>query len=528
MSDFISLAGRTAEEFRADARAAHQRSADSFERSDTDGFLSQWASDTMARAYELAAEILDAGSVWEFFGVRDMATGVLIPGKWIETQYGGKFAIFESDDYAMTGKVRYWTAGTDRALNAKGLETVRVRRVVAGLRSHGNGMSVSYHPVPAEFSPNDIVVGPWAAQESEIETVTVSDIRVNDIVRIGKGKARWAVTEISATGALTLVSEKGQTRIVPNAEGLTVIESAPVQTEQATSADDSEKHDAHVRDAQDIGIQNWIDACLARENSATDSESLAAAEQWKTPALVEGEVLTISAHAPGDRELTEWERDALALADSAPLDDTDTDEIESDHVDYPHTHGYLGMCPACESGPCMCNEPCNDPECDHAPGAKFEHLAPCVSDNCEHPDSFPDMERCPACGDPIDYCQGHGPIGDPEGHAILMASEFADDNTAPVMSADELDALVIEMNADRNTAPAPSAPSDEISAPEDTETPGSPNSSPSVAVSGWERRPIPAPNRAQRRAMKKRQGKGNRPGPSDSVQSAIADLFRNL
>jgi len=28
-------------------------------------------------------------------------------------------------------------------------------------------------------------------------------------------------------------------------------------------------------------------------------------------------------------------------------------------------------------------------------------------------------ERCPACGDPIDYCQGHGEIGDPEGFAAL-------------------------------------------------------------------------------------------------------------
>lgn len=27
--------------------------------------------------------------------------------------------------------------------------------------------------------------------------------------------------------------------------------------------------------------------------------------------------------------------------------------------------------------------------------------------------------RCPACGSPIDYCQGHGDIGDPAGAAIL-------------------------------------------------------------------------------------------------------------
>lgn len=33
------------------------------------------------------------------------------------------------------------------------------------------------------------------------------------------------------------------------------------------------------------------------------------------------------------------------------------------------------------------------------------------------------VSRCPACGDPIDYCQGHGPIGDPVGHLTLKAHD---------------------------------------------------------------------------------------------------------
>lgn len=28
---------------------------------------------------------------------------------------------------------------------------------------------------------------------------------------------------------------------------------------------------------------------------------------------------------------------------------------------------------------------------------------------------------CPYCGEPIDYCHGHGEIGDPEGYAWLKA-----------------------------------------------------------------------------------------------------------
>lgn len=29
-------------------------------------------------------------------------------------------------------------------------------------------------------------------------------------------------------------------------------------------------------------------------------------------------------------------------------------------------------------------------------------------------------DSCPACGQYIDYCQGHGETGDPQGHAILV------------------------------------------------------------------------------------------------------------
>jgi hypothetical protein len=33
------------------------------------------------------------------------------------------------------------------------------------------------------------------------------------------------------------------------------------------------------------------------------------------------------------------------------------------------------------------------------------------------------VSRCPACGDVIDYCQGHGEMGDPAGFAILAAHD---------------------------------------------------------------------------------------------------------
>lgn len=37
-----------------------------------------------------------------------------------------------------------------------------------------------------------------------------------------------------------------------------------------------------------------------------------------------------------------------------------------------------------------------------------------------------DIAACPACGSPIDYCQGHGFSGDPAGAAILIAHDAGD------------------------------------------------------------------------------------------------------
>lgn len=38
-------------------------------------------------------------------------------------------------------------------------------------------------------------------------------------------------------------------------------------------------------------------------------------------------------------------------------------------------------------------------------------------------DVYTEVPCCPACGDVIDYCQGHGEIGDPDGFAILSAHD---------------------------------------------------------------------------------------------------------
>lgn len=60
---------RHADKLREKAREAYRRSAESFERSDTDGFLSQWASDLTGRKYQIEAELVENGGKSEFRGL---------------------------------------------------------------------------------------------------------------------------------------------------------------------------------------------------------------------------------------------------------------------------------------------------------------------------------------------------------------------------------------------------------------------------------------------------------------------------
>jgi hypothetical protein len=47
------------------------------------------------------------------------------------------------------------------------------------------------------------------------------------------------------------------------------------------------------------------------------------------------------------------------------------------------------------------------------------------------------VAACPACGDPMDYCQGHGEIGDPYGHGILRDHDNDDHSRCHPLGCDE-------------------------------------------------------------------------------------------
>jgi hypothetical protein len=85
----------TSTQLRSKAQQCRQESIDSFERCDTDGFLSQGANDIMARVYATQADIVENGGKAVFTGLYDGNRRVI--AKTIETQYGWTWLLDESE-----------------------------------------------------------------------------------------------------------------------------------------------------------------------------------------------------------------------------------------------------------------------------------------------------------------------------------------------------------------------------------------------------------------------------------------------
>lgn len=86
----------TATEFRAEAAAHAAEAAASFERCDTDGFVSQWSSGLAASAASLNAAIVERGG-WSEFPALFNLTGEFVPAKRIEGTYGPRWLVLDAD-----------------------------------------------------------------------------------------------------------------------------------------------------------------------------------------------------------------------------------------------------------------------------------------------------------------------------------------------------------------------------------------------------------------------------------------------
>ncbi len=131
----------TAAELRAEAKAHADEARASFERCDTDGFLSQWASDLNAQLARRKAEILESGGVAEFPGLFNEA-GERIRAKLIDGRYGLCWALCDGNDKFTGSFVPFSGTGRSRKQKAMGLheaqETVPAYARIVGV---GTGLS---------------------------------------------------------------------------------------------------------------------------------------------------------------------------------------------------------------------------------------------------------------------------------------------------------------------------------------------------------------------------------------------------
>jgi len=144
--------GRTAEEWRAMATGNHKRAAESFDRCDTDGFLSQWAATTVAREYELKAELAEQGGVDTFRALFDLE-GNRVYAHQVETQFGTSWRLFDKDTQETVGwfsESKAQKEETARKNNAKKGFYVGTVKCEARVLSGGNSTSVHYYTAPRD------------------------------------------------------------------------------------------------------------------------------------------------------------------------------------------------------------------------------------------------------------------------------------------------------------------------------------------------------------------------------------------
>jgi len=155
MSAYSRKDGYTAEEYRAMSDDAHKRKIESFERCDTDGFLSQWALDVMSSVYRRAAEMVeqDWKDCWETLADMD---GNLVPCREIETKYGVAYGVYASfEDAQNYGEIIKWVGTGARAAKNKGYQLVVVRTEAKVEMSKGLSASAVVNPVHQVFTPDN-------------------------------------------------------------------------------------------------------------------------------------------------------------------------------------------------------------------------------------------------------------------------------------------------------------------------------------------------------------------------------------
>lgn len=163
MTDLTTL---TPAELDRMAAEQHAIAMDSWERSDTDGCLTQWAANLTGRQYARQAQIAENGGMAEFPALFTL-TGEWVPAKAIQTRYGTRWMVLDSDGNR-TGEFLPHLPARRRTLADKGyLEGYALwpaKAVVSGTGKGLSGLTTCHvatvkacadHVPPAEITTTD-------------------------------------------------------------------------------------------------------------------------------------------------------------------------------------------------------------------------------------------------------------------------------------------------------------------------------------------------------------------------------------
>lgn len=158
MSAHSRQEGLTAEQYRALAKDAHQRRIESFERCDTDGYLSQFALDVTSSCYRVAAELAERDWKDSWHTLADM-DGNLVPCREIETKYGWAYGVYRTfEDAQNCGEIIQWVGTSGRAAKNKGYQLVVVQSEAKVEMGGGYTARAVVLPVHQVFTPENCEV----------------------------------------------------------------------------------------------------------------------------------------------------------------------------------------------------------------------------------------------------------------------------------------------------------------------------------------------------------------------------------
>jgi hypothetical protein len=131
-----------ATDLRQKAAECERKREESFQRCDTDGFLTQWAHGLSAQKYRAQAEIEEAGGVSTFRGLYRRSDGKRVAAKLIAGKFGPCWAFCDSEG-SFTGRFIGDSKGTPRSrLYKEGFEvreeTAPAKAIITG---EGRGLS---------------------------------------------------------------------------------------------------------------------------------------------------------------------------------------------------------------------------------------------------------------------------------------------------------------------------------------------------------------------------------------------------